>query len=118
MLEMTQHINADWKTHVARPASPATPATAAAGAGQGVVAPEPQKHASASWSAASRGQNTGRRRVVGLASLPYDPFTPYLSKAQPIRERRRPRCRTATVSFDQAAEFTYGLMMHMSRRSA
>jgi hypothetical protein len=29
MLEMTQHINADWKTHVAGPASPATPATAA-----------------------------------------------------------------------------------------
>jgi photosynthetic reaction center cytochrome c subunit len=57
-------------------------------------------------------------KSVGLASLPYDPFTPYLLKDLPIRVYGNealpgPDGANNRSSIKQA-EFTYGLMMHLS----
>jgi photosynthetic reaction center cytochrome c subunit len=51
---------------------------------------------------------------VGLSSLPYDPFSEYFKDARPIRvygTEALPHGNRASI---KQAEFTYGLMMHMS----
>ncbi|MES2423709.1 MAG: photosynthetic reaction center cytochrome PufC [Pseudomonadota bacterium] len=113
MVEMTQHINQDWKTHVA---------------GTGVTCytchrgnPEP----SAIWQAPAlakqdtrlagslAGQNSPAT-TVALSSLPYDPFTPFLSQDKPIRVVGTTALPEGNRASTKQAEFTYGLMMHMS----
>ena len=84
MLQMTQHINADWKPHVAE-----TGVTCyTCHRGQPVPAniwfkPAADKHA-AGMVGNRAGQNAPATSVA-LASLPNDPFTPFLSQASEIR---------------------------------
>ena len=117
MLQMTRHINTDWKTHVARrPASPATPATAASRAGEHLVQRSGPARRRRRMARQPRRPEHRPYAMVGLTSLPNDPFTPFL------RERRRdPRhlddgaARTAAPPSIKQTEGTYGLMMHMSQ---
>jgi len=112
MLQMTQHINADWKSHVVDtgvtcytchrgnpvPANtwtraPAqTPAYAGNKAGQNTPAP-----------------------AIGLTSLPYDPFTPFLDQAENIRVVGGTALQTGNRRSIKQAEWTYSLMVHMSQ---
>ena len=91
MLQMTQHINADWKTHVAETGvtcytchrGQPVPANIwftdrRAARGRGVIAGN------------QHGQNIAGA-AVGLASLPYDPFTPFLRAGDEHPRRRRRR---------------------------
>ena len=104
MLQMTRHINADWKSHVAN---------------TGVTC----------WTC-HRGQpvpsyvwfnNPGTMQemavpstVAGDSSLPTDPLTPYLQDAKEIRVNAVvPLAGTDHQSIKQT-EGTYSLMMHMS----
>jgi photosynthetic reaction center cytochrome c subunit len=113
MLEMTRHINADWKNHVA--ATGVTCYTCHRGQ------PVPAQ----AWSSAVP-QDQGPRFIgnlngqnapapsVGLMSLPNDPLTPYLLKSTAIRvggTTALPRNPSASI---QATEGTYALMVHMS----
>jgi photosynthetic reaction center cytochrome c subunit len=120
MLKMTQHINVDWKQHVAITgvgvtcytchrgnAVPVnTWATLVPGTGKGDLG----------WDA---GQNK-RADVVGLTSLPYDPFSPYLSSDKDIKNIRLyapnalPTPGLSRIGTKQA-EQTYALMMHISK---
>lgn len=64
-------------------------------------------------------RTTGRNSpsaAVGLTSLPYDPFTPYLAQDNSIRVAStqalpNPDANNASI---QRTEWTYGLMMHLS----
>ena len=47
--------------------------------------------------------------------MPYDPFTPYLLDALPIRVNGTTALPTGNRASTKQAEFTYGLMMHMSQ---
>ncbi len=111
MLQMTQHINADWKTHVADTGVtcytchrgnpvPAkvwfTPAPASPG------------------SALLAGQNAASQDVA-FASLPNDPFTPFLLKATEIRVIGTEPLPMGNRQSIKQTEWTYGLMMHMSQ---
>jgi photosynthetic reaction center cytochrome c subunit len=111
MLEMTQDTNANLKDHVADTGvtcytchrgnrvpeyvwvtdpGPGQP-TAIAPTGQNIAAPS-----------------------VAYASLPYDPFTPFLLQSNDIRvigDTALPQGNRASI---KQAEWTYGLMMHMS----
>ena len=51
---------------------------------------------------------------VGLASLPYDPFTPYLLQDLPIRVYGPTALPTGNRMSIKQAEHTYALMEHMS----
>jgi photosynthetic reaction center cytochrome c subunit len=115
MLQMTRHINADWKTHVAE-----TGVTCyTCHRGQPVpanvwFAPEPQRQARGML-----GNDAGQNHpatAAGLASLPYDPFTPFLTQtaanARVIGHTALPTDNRASI---KQTEFTYGLMMHMSQ---
>jgi photosynthetic reaction center cytochrome c subunit len=113
MIQMTQHINADWKPHVAQ-----TGVTCfTCHRGQPVPArvwfgSEPIRQAG-TLIGDNAGQNKAARSVAD-SSLPYDPFTPYLLDAKPIRVNGTTALPTGNRQSTKQAEFTYGLMMHMS----
>jgi photosynthetic reaction center cytochrome c subunit len=115
MIQMTQHLNADWKSHVG-----ATGVTCYT-CHRGNPLPQPvwfrqppdTKHPVLGDLA---GQNVPARSV-GLSSLPNDPFSHYLlseKDAATIRVAGNTALRTDNNKSTKQTEFTYGLMMHMS----
>ncbi|MFC3147994.1 photosynthetic reaction center cytochrome PufC [Piscinibacterium candidicorallinum] len=114
MIEMTQHINGDWKTHVANTGVTCYTCHRGNNVPQQVwFAPLPQAQATRLLGDKA-GQNTPAT-TVGLSSLPYDPFTPYLLKDKEIRVNGTTALPTGNRQSTKQAEFTYGLMMHMSK---
>jgi photosynthetic reaction center cytochrome c subunit len=117
MIQMTQHVNADWKPHVG--ATGVTCYTCHRGnavPAQVWYAPKDRLYAN-SLLGDLAGQNLASRSV-GLTSLPFDPFTPYLKDAQAIRvngnEAMAVRGDGANRASTKQAEHTYALMVHMS----
>jgi photosynthetic reaction center cytochrome c subunit len=118
MIQMTQQINANWKPHVAD-----TGVTCfTCHRGQAVprqvwYAPQDRKYAANSLMGDLAGQNLAAPSV-GLSSLPFDPFTPYLLQDKPIRvngdEALKFTGAAANRHTTKQAEHTYALMMHMS----
>lgn len=114
MLEMTRHINTDWKSHVA-----GTGVTCyTCHRGQNVpanvwFAPPVDTHA-AGMVGNHAGQNAPSPSVA-LAALPYDPYTPFLEKSSDIRVIGATALPTGNRKSTKQTEFTYGLMMHMSQ---
>ncbi|MBK1632817.1 photosynthetic reaction center cytochrome c subunit [Thiohalocapsa halophila] len=111
MIQMTQTTNANWKDHVAdtgvtcytchrgKPV-PEYVWTSDPGPGQpSMIAPT--------------GQNVAAKSVA-YASLPYDPFTPYLLQDNDIRVIGETVLPQGNRSSIKQAEWSYGLMMHMS----
>ncbi len=114
MVQMTQTINATWKGHVGD-----TGVTCYT-CHRGNNVPTQKWYADPPAPTAGRllgndnGQNKAGKQSVGNASLPYDPFTPFLLGQEPIRV-------TATTALPvnaqvplKQAEWTHGLMIHMS----
>lgn len=115
MFQMTAHINLDWKSHVAD-----TGVTCyTCHRGKPVPANiwyKPVEGASSAFAGNRAGQNAPAPQV-GLASLPNDPFTPFIEQAQNIRvvgKEALPIVDGEKPSI-QKTEQTYGLMMHMSQ---
>jgi photosynthetic reaction center cytochrome c subunit len=114
MLQMTQTINAQWKPHVA--ATGVTCYTCHRGnpvPKQVWFKPVPQDNGS-NFIGDLAGQNQPAP-TVALASLPYDPFTPYLLNDLPIRVNGTTALPTGNRKSTKQAEFTYALMTHMSK---
>lgn len=118
MLQMTQTLNADWKTHVA-----ATGVTCYT-CHRGNPVPKQvwfksgdRKYASNSLMGDLASQNIASP-AVGLSSLPNDIFEPYLLDAKPIRVNGNEALRFTGAAQNMAstkqAEFTYGLMVHFA----
>jgi photosynthetic reaction center cytochrome c subunit len=115
MLQMTLHINADWKTHVVQ-----TGVTCyTCHRGQPVpanvwFAPAEQRQARGAL-----GNDAGQNKPAGAvawASLPYDPFGAYLSNAETdVRVIGTSALPAGNRKSIKQTEFTYGLMMHMSQ---
>jgi photosynthetic reaction center cytochrome c subunit len=116
MVQMTQYVNAEWKPH--HNGTGVTCYTCHRGnaipANVWFTPPSPQH------TTGLMGDDTGQNKasaVVGLSSLPNDPFTPYLSdnKAMSdIRVNGNTALPTGNRHSIKQAEHTYGLMMHMS----
>jgi len=118
MLEMTQHVNAEWKSHVG--ATGVTCYTCHRGnpvPNQVWFAPA-DKRSTGALLGDLEGQNQPARSVA-YSSLPFDPLTPYLLEAKPIRvngnEALAMTGSAANRSSTKQAEFTYALMMHFSQ---
>lgn len=113
MLQMTRHVNADWTQHVA-----ATGVTCfTCHRGQNVppntwFSAPPQRQA-ALLTGNDAGQNVPARSVA-LASLPYDPLTPFLLGHEAIPVIGTTPLPSGNRQSIKQAEWTYGLMMHMS----
>lgn len=113
MLQMTRHINGDWKQHVA-----ATGVTCyTCHRGQPVPAAvwftDPGRPHARGLLGDPAGQN-GPGKAVGLASLPNDPFDPFLLDDKAIRVVSTTALPEGNRHSIKQTEWTYGLMMHMS----
>jgi photosynthetic reaction center cytochrome c subunit len=114
MLQMTRHVNMQWGSHVKE-----TGVTCyTCHRGQPVPAniwfadPGPR---TARGMAGNRARQNSPAESVRLASLPYDPFTPFLLQDQPIRVKSTNALPNGSNPANiKAAEWTYALMMHMS----
>ena len=113
MLEMTQNINENWKTHVAE-----TGVTCwTCHRGQPVPSEIWFKADHTPRGADFIGDRAGQNEplpVVNLSSLPNDPFTPFLLGDLPIRVNGNTALPIGNRASIKQAEWTYGLMTHMS----
>lgn len=114
MLQMTQHINGNWKSHVGN-----TGVTCyTCHRGQNIPSQlwfeplTPQQVSSLAGSLAGQNQPA---EAPALASLPSDPFTPLLSKPETIRVIGTTALPEGNRHSTKQAEWTYSLMMHMSK---
>lgn len=114
MLQMTQTINADWQRHVGK--TGVTCYTCHRGE------PVPKEiwfqpllpKAGSNFAGDRAGQNAPAE-TVGLTSLPNDPFTPFLLNADTIRVAGTEALPAGNRHSTKQAEWTYGLMVHMSK---
>ncbi len=113
MIEMTRHINSDWKAHVA-----GTGVTCyTCHRGQPVPAQVWTTAAPQDKGADFIGNRNGQNmpaKAVGLMALPADPFTNTLQKPETIRVAGTTALPTGNRTSIQATEATYALMVHMS----
>lgn len=114
MLQMTRHVNTDWKTHVAETGVTCYTCHRGKNVPENIwFAPAVDTHA-AGMIGSRAGQNSPSS-AVALASLPYDPFTPFLDQANQIRVLGKTALPTGNRQSVKQTEYTYGLMMHMSQ---
>lgn len=115
MIEMTRHVNNDWKTHVAN--TGVTCYTCHRGQ------PVPPN----TWTrlpmgptnpfAGNRYAQNAPAKSVALAALPVDPFTPFLEapgKVRVVANDALPKTDGGGATIPHT-EWTYGLMMHISQ---
>jgi photosynthetic reaction center cytochrome c subunit len=114
MIQMVQHINGDWKDHVA-----ATGVTCyTCHRGQPVPAnvwfnnPGPVQAGGFAQSPAGKNHPTA---IAGDTSLPFDPFTPFLEQDKEIRVVSQTALPAADHQSIKQTEWTYALMMNFSQ---
>lgn len=114
MLQMTRHLNSDWKSHVQ-----ATGVTCyTCHRGQPVPAYVWFHDAGEKRAPGSLGDHAGQNMpapAVGLASLPFDPFSTYLEGAADIRMASTTALPSGNRQSIKQTEWTYALMMHFSK---
>lgn len=116
MTQMTQHLNVDWKSHVANTGVTCYTCHRGNNIPKNVWFEAPDQGRSAGMLGNDGGQNHPAA-AVGLASLPYEPFAPYLldnQKIADIRVNGPTALPTGNRHSIKQAEHTYGLMMTMS----
>ncbi|RYF75792.1 MAG: photosynthetic reaction center cytochrome c subunit [Comamonadaceae bacterium] len=113
MLQMTQHINADWKNHVAETGVTCYTCHRGQPVPAQVWTSAPSQTRPQGVAGNKAGQNLPAPSVT-LASLPYDPFTPFLLQDNNIRVVGGEALQNGNRVSIKQTEWTYGLMMHMS----
>jgi photosynthetic reaction center cytochrome c subunit len=113
MIQMTQHINSKWKNHVADTGVTCYTCHRGQPVPQYVwSAPAPDKNVSRLLG--DRAEQNAPSTVVGLSTLPNDPFTHYLLGDSDIRVAGTTALPTGNRHSIKQAEYTYGFMMHLS----
>ena len=84
MIQMTRHINSDWKSHVANTGVTCYTCHRGNAVPKHVWFINPGESGTSGFIAANAGKNTPTN-VAGDSSLPYDPYTPYLLGDKNIR---------------------------------
>lgn len=113
MIQMTRNINVNWSSHVQQTGVTCYTCHRGNAVPKNVwnIDPAPSQNGGM-MVGNSRGQNRAGQASVRYASLPYDPFTPYLLGAYPIRVQSRVAVGGVETPI-KSTEATYGLMMHM-----
>ena len=115
MMQMTQHINADWKNHVGGvgvtcyTCHRGNPVPRNIWFNQGPTAPAQL----GGMAETNIGKNLATP-VAGLSSLPSDPFTPFLENANEIRVIAHQALPGTDNSSIKQTDWTYALMIHFS----
>ena len=97
MIQMTRHINADWKSHVGETGVTCYTCHRGQPVPNNIWFSEPTRGQTDGLVGNPGGQNSPST-LAGLASLPYDPFTPFLTKDEATSGWcRASRCPTPTA---------------------
>jgi photosynthetic reaction center cytochrome c subunit len=114
MLQMTRHVNADWKDHVG-----STGVTCyTCHRGQNVPTEIWFKNAGEASALGPVGNHAGKNApssVTGYSSLPFDPFSSFFDSRNEIRVVATAALPGEDASSIKQTEWTYALMIHMSR---
>jgi photosynthetic reaction center cytochrome c subunit len=113
MLQMTWDINGKWKNHVGDTGVTCYTCHRGNAVPVNVWSTQPMETRPQGMLGTRNGQNAPADSVK-LSTLPYDPFTPYLLRDEPIRVVGPTALPTGNDVTIQRAELTYGLMTHMS----
>ena len=113
MIEMTQHINSNWKSHVADTGVTCYTCHRGNPVPANLWFETPPHKQNARAVGGDGGQNKAVA-LVGLSSLPYDALAPYLLKSTDIRVAGTEALPYGNRHSVKQTEGTYGLMMHMS----
>jgi len=113
MLEMTRHINTDWKAHVAETGVTCYTCHRGQPVPSEIWFKEAPQAVGSNFIGDAAGQNIAALSVK-YASLPSDPFTPFLLDAKPIRVYGTTALPSGNKASIKQAEWTYSLMTHMS----
>jgi photosynthetic reaction center cytochrome c subunit len=114
MLQMTQHINADWKLHVQNTGVTCYTCHRGNNVPTNIWYQSTDAVARPGMLGNKMGQNSPAPQI-GYASLPNDVFSKYLEGAEPIRVNATSALPEGPGAPIANAESTYGLMMHMSK---
>jgi photosynthetic reaction center cytochrome c subunit len=113
MLQMNRAINTQWKAHVGETGVTCYTCHRGQHIPRNVWYEEPKRYLSP-FIAGNAGQNVAGRAVAS-ASLPTDPFTPFLNRAENIRVISTSTFQQDNPANIKNAEWTYSLMNHMSQ---
>ncbi len=113
MIEMTRHINANWQTHVGQTGVTCLSCHRGQPVPQNVWFTDHGPPQALGMAADRDGQNLAGA-AVGSTSLPFDPFTPFLSNDGTIRVASTQALPAGSDRNIKQTESTYGLMIHMS----
>ena len=113
MLQMTMHINSEWKTHVAETGVTCYTCHRGNPVPSYIWYDQPEDRPSAGMLGNPAGQNKPAP-VVGLTSLPSNPFQTFLNSDEGIRILSTEALPIDNRASIKQAEWTYGLMMHIS----
>ena len=114
MIEMTRVINGNWETHVAQTGVTCYTCHRGQNIPSQVWFTKKDQPYGANFIGDKSGQNTPDPDV-NWSSLPYDPFTPFLLNDAPIRVSATTALPNGNRQSIKQAEWTYGLMTHMSQ---
>ncbi len=115
MIAMTQNINESWgEKHVAPAGVTCYTCHRGNNVPEYVWVKDPGPAMAGMQAKTPTGQNMGSKSVA-YASLPYDPFTPYLEGDTEIRMAGTTALPTGNRQSIKQTEWTYGLMMHFSQ---
>lgn len=114
MIQMTQHVNEDWKNHVKETGVTCYTCHRGQPVPSNIWFKEPPSATGKLFLGNAYEQNKPAKSV-GLSTLPYDPFTTYLLGDANIKVGSKTALPTGENEADiKSTEKTYGLMMHMS----
>ncbi len=114
MLQMTLHINSDWKSHVKETGVTCYTCHRGLPVPANLWWDTPENPAASTMLGDSAGQNHPSE-VAGGSSLPSDVFRPFLDDDDGIRVISTEPLPLDNRHSIKQAEFTYGLMMHFSK---
>ena len=114
MLQMTQHINADWKTHVQQVGVTCYTCHRGNPVPSQIWFNDPGPRSAGGLAMTATGQNRASGSV-GDSSLPYDPFTPFLEGHHSIRVQATTALPVDDMHSIKETDWTYGLMIHFSQ---
>lgn len=115
MLQMTRAINTQYKPHVAETGVTCYTCHRGQPVPANIWSTNPGMKQAGGFAASRDGQNLAHQPIPAYASLPYDPFTPLLSKpGETIRVVATTALPGGTGADVKKTEATYALMMHMS----
>jgi photosynthetic reaction center cytochrome c subunit len=114
MLQMTRTINRDWKSHVADTGVTCYTCHRGQPVPANIWFQNPGPPTASGWAGNRAGQNYPAP-AAALASLPFDPFTPFLEEKNEIRVIPTTALPEGNRQSIKQTEWTYGLMMHFSQ---